>query len=298
MTRQEQFAQKVQQLIASAQQLAPEARSAVMDLLNQARQRILAQLADSDPSSFSTWQLRNLKNSVDQAMQTFQDEATKAIAALQTSAARLGSEMAGAPLASTGLSMSAIGGVDASTLAIAQGYTADLITGLSKDSAARINAIIQRAFLGGQSVTDIIDQVGRALNNGKDFGGIFSQIGKRAETIAVNEVLRVHSIAQMGRLTDMAGLHPGLKKQWKHLDAARIPRPLHIAADGQVREVGEPFHIGGEALMYPRDPNGSPENTINCHCLMTPFFADEDLQPSAAQRGLLDSLGISVVRAA
>jgi hypothetical protein len=37
-------------------------------------------------------------------------------------------------------------------------------------------------------------------------------------------------------------------------------------ADGQVRKANEPFDVGGEELMYPRDPSGSPENTINCHC--------------------------------
>ena len=293
MSAQDQFAAKVDALIAQGQKLAPEARRNILDLLNEARRKILGQIADADPKSFTTWQLQNLKNSVDQAMQRFQQDATSAVQSAQVTAARIGAETAAAPLASAGFAMHAIGGVDADTLAIAQGYTADLIKGLSADSAAKINGVIQRAFLGGQSVSDIIAAIGKELPGGS-FTGVFDAIGTRAQTIAVNEILRVHSISQQSRLSDLAGQYPDLKKQWKHLDVARVPRFSHIAADGQVRAVDEPFHVGAEPLMYPRDPNGSPENTINCHCLMTPFFTEEDLQPTDSQRGLLDSLGISV----
>jgi hypothetical protein len=49
--------------------------------------------------------------------------------------------------------------------------------------------------------------------------------------------------------------------------------------------------------MYPRDPNGSAENTIGCHCMQGPYFAADALKPTASQKGLLDSLGISVTAA-
>jgi hypothetical protein len=56
--------------------------------------------------------------------------------------------------------------------------------------------------------------------------------------------------------------------------------------------------VEGEELQYPRDPAGSAENTINCHCLMIPHLSDDDLKPSDQERSLLKSLGISVVVAA
>ena len=55
-----------------------------------------------------------------------------------------------------GIDASTVAGISESALAIAQGYTADLISGLTKDAAATLNAAIQRAFLGGQSVSDVI----------------------------------------------------------------------------------------------------------------------------------------------
>jgi hypothetical protein len=40
-----------------------------------------------------------------------------------------------------------------------------------------------------------------------------------------------------------------------------------------IRNVDEPFDVGGEKLMYPRDPAGSPGNTINCSCYTVPYMA-------------------------
>jgi len=39
---------------------------------------------------------------------------------------------------------------------------------------------------------------------------------------------------------------------------------------GQEREVEEPFDVGGEKLLYPRDPAGSASMTINCRCVSAP----------------------------
>ncbi len=55
---------------------------------------------------------------------------------------------------------------------------------------------------------------------------------------------------------------------WTTVGDDRV-RDAHAAADGQRRgEEGIPgaFLVGGEALRYPGDPNGSAENTINCRC--------------------------------
>lgn len=50
------------------------------------------------------------------------------------------------------------------------------------------------------------------------------------------------------------------------------------AAFGQeplIAKMGEPFIIGGEALMYPGDPAGSPGNTISCRCTILPVIPEE-----------------------
>lgn len=44
-------------------------------------------------------------------------------------------------------------------------------------------------------------------------------------------------------------------------------RDYHAMADGQEVEINNNFNVGGEQLKYPRDPNGSPANTIRCRCV-------------------------------
>ena len=272
MTPQQQFAEKVRQLVAQSRALAPAARRTVLELLEEARKRVVGEISALDPASFQAAQLNALKLSIDRAMAEFARQASSGIQSLQAKAFQLGGASASEPLAAAGLESSILGSVSRSTLSIAQGYTADLVTALSIQAAAQVNAAIQRAFLGGQPLGEIIAQVGRAIN----------------------EILRVQSIAAQARLEDLASRHPDLRKMWKHIPAARVPRPSHIVADGQVVEVAEPYLVDGEELMYPRDPAGSPENTINCHCLSVPYFDEDALQPSAAQKGLLAGLGISI----
>ncbi len=290
----QQFGEKVRELIREARQLAPAARRNVIELLEEARKRIAGEVSAIDPASFQAATLRSLAQSIDRTLDQFRRELTQTVTSAQSGAFQLGAQQIDAPLAAAGLPTPAFGGVDRTTLAIAQGYTADLISGLTQDAAGKLNAAIQRAFLGGQTMGQIIDQIGRAINNGKEFSGLFSPIGERATTIATNEILRVHSMAGQARLEDLQRQTPGIRKSWKHIPVARMPRPSHLVADGQVRKVDEPFNVGGEDLMFPRDPNGSPENTINCHCLLVPEVTDELLKPTDAQSRLLKDLGLSV----
>jgi hypothetical protein len=293
MSLQQQFVSKVNELIKQSGKLGPDATKKVMEMLNEARIKIIGELGQLDAQSFGSAQLNVLKKSIDRAMQVFATTASASLNAYEAKAFELGQKTITTPLDTAGLS-SSFGQVSTSALTIAQGYTADLITGLASHASSTVNAAIQRAFLGGQSITDIIAQIGKAISGGKDFTGLFSSIGKRATGIATNEIGRIHSIAAQAKLEDAVERHPDLKKQWHHLNIAVKPRPGHLAADDQVQKVDEPFEVEGEQLMYPRDPNGSAENTIGCNCMMGPYFEADSLKATASQKGLLESLGISV----
>ncbi|HWR37018.1 MAG TPA: hypothetical protein VN622_14240 [Clostridia bacterium] len=292
MTTQQRFAERVRDLIKQSRALTPQARKNVMELLDEARKRITSELVGMDPSRFSSAQLRAVKVSIDQAFSDFANVAVQDIGNMQATAAKLGAATVNKPMEAVFGPMP-LGQVSKTTLSIAQGYTADLVTALSKTASANVNAAIQRAFLGGQPMSSIIEQVGRSLGNGK-FDGIFGPIGERAQAIAVNEILRVHSMSAQARLEDLSQAHPDLQKQWLWIPAAKRPRFDHQQASGQVVDVNQPFEVGGEKLMFPRDPAGSAENTINCHCLERPYFSSDALKATSAQKGLLESLGIKV----
>lgn len=55
-------------------------------------------------------------------------------------------------------------------------------------------------------------------------------------------------------------------KEWVSVDDPRT-RPDHAEASGQIREMDEPFDVGGSSLMQPGDPGGPPEQIINCRCV-------------------------------
>lgn len=80
------------------------------------------------------------------------------------------------------------------------------------------------------------------------------------------------SVAQVQALGD-ASLH----KQWLATEDERT-RPTHLAADGQVVPLDQPFTVGLEPLMYPGDPTGSDGEVINCRC--TVIYTDD---PTEAQ---------------
>lgn len=58
-----------------------------------------------------------------------------------------------------------------------------------------------------------------------------------------------------------------LVKVWVTRGDGKV-RQSHIAANGQVRFLGEPFQVGHANLTSPRDPNGPIGETINCRCIM------------------------------
>jgi uncharacterized protein with gpF-like domain len=140
------------------------------------------------------------------------------------------------------------------------------VGGLGKDAAQKIVNELTLGLMGHKTPFEVIQAVGKNLKD----PSIFKSIAARAETIVRTECGRVLKAAAQARLDKAGEVVPGLKKMWKHGGSA-MPRPAHLAADGQIREANQPFNVGGEELMYPQDPAGSPGNTINCSCYSVPY---------------------------
>jgi hypothetical protein len=295
MSDQEKFAAKLDELIKQARELGPETARRVVGMLDEARSEILGRLASAPASGYSEWQLRGLLGSIESNLREFRQRATGVIQQGQERAWRLGTDIVDEPLASIEL-RGVLGALDRRLLGIAQGYSADLVRGLTAEGRAKLNLALRRAVLGGQPMTEIIDQVGRAIG-GEAKASIFSEIGARAATITHTELKRMTSAATQERLAQYAarsgelretinqrrralGLKPietALRKQWRHVPGERFPRVRHLQMHGQTVEVDEPFLTPEPEieLRFPGDPRGPASETVNCHCFVVPAIGEE-----------------------
>ena len=111
-----------------------------------------------------------------------------------------------------------------------------------------------------------LDQIMRRIADVFDI----SATGYRAERIARTETI---SAANAGAIEGYRQTGLVQKKEWIAADDERT-REWHAAADGQTVGLDEPFIVEGEALDFPGDPNGSPENIINCRCTVVPVIEE------------------------
>lgn len=92
---------------------------------------------------------------------------------------------------------------------------------------------------------------------------------KRGKDIARTELMSsIHGVQEQGlqSMVDSGEIdRENIVTEWvPHADEAT--RKSHRDARDQKRTLGEPFDIGGHALLYPGDPSGPPEEIINCRC--------------------------------
>jgi len=127
---------------------------------------------------------------------------------------------------------------------------------------ARFDPAIRRAIENGEPIPD--STINAALTNYRN-----RALRYRAETIARTEALTSLHEAQRQAFQQAVenGLDPNdVRKTWRATKDNRT-RESHAAMDGETVGIDELFVTGaGNLLGYPGDPNGPPEEVINCRC--------------------------------
>lgn len=132
-----------------------------------------------------------------------------------------------------------------------------------------IRDVLAEGVEAGQTIDEIADGIRHVFDVASS---------SRAEVIARTEVISAYNGAsQLG--ATILGPEVVAAQEWIATRDGRT-RPGHAAADGQTVPIGSPFDVDGETLLYPGDPGGSAENTIQCRCTVG-FLTPDDV----AERG-------------
>jgi SPP1 gp7 family putative phage head morphogenesis protein len=135
-------------------------------------------------------------------------------------------------------------------------FAAQLAKGINDTVRRQVRRELAEGLKEGENVRDLSKRVADVYQRVLDFN---SERIARTETIRASNFGALESYQQAG----------AEKKEWMAELDERV-RDTHREADGQVKAVDEPFDVGGEELMFPGDPDGSPEETINCRCTVLP----------------------------
>jgi hypothetical protein len=280
LERQAQIERMVRQHAEAARQVA--------EILAAAGQRIEAQLLGK-ASDFQQFQLPVIRASITRNMA----ELTRALEALGITdideAWSKGVDLLDRPLAAGGVRISAVlPEVDLRQLIAIRSFTVDRMRDVGREAAGRLTTRLGLVIAGEGTPNDAAREIQRTLDTSRS----------RALTITRTELGRAFSVATHERQTAARAVLPGLRKQWRRSGKVHS-RPSHDVADGQLREVDEPFLVGGHRLMYPRDPDAPAAETINCGCVSLPMmeswqvrdpgarpFSVQELAQSSAKRDL------------
>ncbi|MBX4215693.1 hypothetical protein KW797_01970 [Candidatus Parcubacteria bacterium] len=159
---------------------------------------------------------------------------------------------------------------------------------ITKTSERELAVLLQQAEIEGwtitktqKALTDVFNQWAHGTTNRATFAGARLP-PYRTEMIARTVSMQSYN-AGTTTLFENAGVE---EREWLATQDDRT-RDDHLAADGQVMGINEPFVIGGFEMMYPGDDSlGAPlDEIINCRCATLPILPEMGLTRDEADEG-------------
>lgn len=131
-----------------------------------------------------------------------------------------------------------------------------------------VRALLKRAASEGWGERKTKIALGKLLGTSRRKGEATTAYAARLRMLA--RTAATANAAHRMATSDLARKRGRLR--WVTVHDNRV-RPTHVAADGQVQDLGTPFLVGGAHLLYPGDPAGPLKETANCRCILIPTDA-------------------------
>ena len=150
-------------------------------------------------------------------------------------------------------------------------------------SHKNLEKILNKGIEEGESIQDVTKEI---LN-----GGIRDE-RYRARTVALTEMLRVHSYVANEAMMQCAVVE---QKEWIHTGSTKNqPRENHVAMNGVTVNKNEPFELIGAdgntyLPMFPRDFCLPASECANCHCLHRAIVSESALGIAPEERRRMQS---------
>lgn len=136
---------------------------------------------------------------------------------------------------------------------------------------SKLNETLYAAL--GHDVKDLQKKIAGEISRGIAGGQLYTEIARNIAgyaRIPKNNAMRI-TRTEANRIQNQAISDAQFKAKSKGADIVKIwsaaldkrTRDSHARVDGEIRELEEPFSNG---LMKPSDPDGKPEEVINCRC--------------------------------
>ena len=225
------------------------------------------------PTDYQVWLLPQLESQIKDALASLGPLSTQLAKDAALESWEKGILFIDSPLLQASISVSSmLPAMDTRQLVAIQHFMTSKIEGITLSLFNKINSQLGLVVMGVQPVGDAITLITDYMTE-----------GDRARSLRIvrTELGRVYSIAAHQRKLASAKYLPGMQKQWRK--SSRLhPRLTHAAADGQIRNIDEPFAIGAARLMYPHDPKAPAKEVINCGCHSLPYMSSWEVKVPGA----------------
>lgn len=252
--------------LARLPQIRADTVREILRLLTEAEADIVARLKKATPAS--TVKLRQQQKEIRAAIERFAAAADRGLQGALGTSWTAGVDLLVKPIERAGAALGPLLRVDDRALRAMREFTTNRIKDVSLSTINRINSALGGVVLGTSPMSDAISTIQRVLGKATR---------QRAMNIAYTNVGMAYSQASFEAMQSAENLGIPMAKRW--MKSGKLhPRPGHVAAHNQIVRVSQPFLIGDpktgaiEELRFPRDPDASIGNTINCGCMMVPVL--------------------------